>query len=141
MSAVIIHFRPRAVNRLDARIGEPGPKGQQLAALIASRFPDEGHEGRIEQLTSLIADRARCKPAEHRPEAGHAPREYFSSLMGGSDGAIATAFQIAAWAQSARALPSIAAFMDRWGMSRATAYRYRRKLIDSGLLSTSKGRQ
>lgn len=68
------------------------------------------------------------------------PPEPFHYTVGGSDGVIDAAFRIAAWVQAQRRVPSIESFIERWGMSRATAYRYQRKLIESGLVPPSKGR-
>jgi len=42
-------------------------------------------------------------------------------------------FQFAAWATKRRRAPTIAEIVERWGMSRASACRYRQALIRAGL--------
>ncbi|MDH2021236.1 helix-turn-helix domain-containing protein [Stenotrophomonas sp. GD03680] len=43
-------------------------------------------------------------------------------------------FQFAAWATRRRRAPTIAEIVERWGMSRASACRYRQALIRAGLV-------
>lgn len=137
MSAVIVPFARRETSDRRDCVAAAAPC-QQLAPVITPCLDGLDREARIDRMAELIVERAERKRAAKEPRAS---RKHFNHLTAGTDSGLAVAFRIAAWAQSARALPSIKAFMDRWGMSRATAYSYRQKLIESGLVSTSKGRQ
>jgi len=82
----------------------------------------------VDKLAELVAARA----IEKRQKA-----EAFQVNNPGAHGTIDAVLRIVAWAMSHRQLPSAHAFMERWGMSRATAYRYRARLTNSGLTPRS----
>lgn len=120
MSAVILPF-PRSID------ADLAPDGGGYRTLPAER------DARIDRMAELVAGRARrlIQGEARTPVAARCTS--FRDQVPGSTG-IEVVFRVAAWALSARSLPTSRQFMDHWGMSRATACRYRRALLNAGLL-------
>jgi DNA-binding IclR family transcriptional regulator len=58
----------------------------------------------------------------------------YSQSIAGTASHTEAIFLFAAWAYSRRRTPSIAEIVDRWGMSKASACRYRQALIRAGIV-------
>jgi len=88
----------------------------------------------IEKLAELVAARALEKQGKAR-SARKAPAYVVAA---GIEGTVDAVLRVVAWVQAQPQLPSAEAFMERWGMSRATAYRYRTRFANSGLSPNSR---
>lgn len=58
----------------------------------------------------------------------------YSASIAGTSSHTEAIFLFAAWAAGRHRPPTIAEIVDRWGMSRASAFRYRHALIRAGLV-------
>lgn len=58
----------------------------------------------------------------------------YSASIAGTTSHTEAIFLFAAWATRRRRTPTIAEIVERWGMSRASACRYRQALIRAGLV-------
>jgi len=57
----------------------------------------------------------------------------YSTAIAGVENHTEVIFRFAAWAQQRRSMPTIGEIVEHWGMSRASACRYRRAFRNAGL--------
>lgn len=133
MSAQIFQF-PRTTRRVPSTPPSPQFVAQRehVSKLLADRA-----EAETEKLAQLIADRAREINRTRRQQRQKRQKPESFSAAAGLHGTVDTVLRVAAWALAHRQLPTVEAFMQRWDMSRASAYRYRSRLQNSGLMPRS----